>query len=146
MINRECGVYETTYQGDMAFFRVPLARWAISAILVLAIAIVPFIATEYWFSAIILPFLLFSIAVIGLNLLAGSCGQISLGHGAFMAVGGYHSDAHLYAGRALLIERTLWRHYGGTGRSALWHPIRPHQGPLSRDGNLGCPICPTLGH
>ena len=89
MINRECGVYKSNYQSDMAFFRVPLARWTIGIIIAIAFGVIPFVATDYWFSAIILPFILFSIAVIGLNLLAGYCGQVSLGHGAFMGVGGY---------------------------------------------------------
>ncbi|MEM7533630.1 MAG: branched-chain amino acid ABC transporter permease [Chloroflexota bacterium] len=96
MINRECGVYKTTYQGDMGFYRVPLARWSMVVIAVLAIGVVPLVATDYWFRAIILPFVIFSLAAIGLNLLAGYCGQVSLGHGAFMAVGGYTS-AILYA-------------------------------------------------
>jgi len=89
MINRESGVYKTNYQSDMAFFRVPLARWTILAILVIAFAVIPYVATDYWFSAILLPFLLFSMAAVGLNLLAGYCGQVSLGHAAFMGVGGY---------------------------------------------------------
>ena len=95
MINRECGVYKTTYQADMAFFRVPLARWTIGLLLVLT-ALGPFLlntyfpdVAEYWLRAIILPFLIFSIAVIGLNLLTGYCGQISLGHAAFTMMGGY---------------------------------------------------------
>ncbi len=95
MINRECGVYKTTYQSDMAFFRVPLARWTIG-ILLLLMTLGPFLAdryfpeaAEYWIRAIILPFMIFSIAVIGLNLLTGYCGQISLGHAAFTMVGGY---------------------------------------------------------
>jgi branched-chain amino acid transport system permease protein len=89
MINRECGVFKTTYRADMALYRVPLARWTIGVIVVLATVLLPLLATDYWLSAIILPFLIFTIAAIGLNLLTGSCGQVSLGHGAFMAVGGY---------------------------------------------------------
>lgn len=89
MINRECGVYKTTYQGDMALFPVPLARWTIVAVMVVAVLTIPLVANDYWFSAIILPFLIFTIATIGLNLLTGYCGQISLGHAAFIAVGGY---------------------------------------------------------
>lgn len=89
MINRECGVYKTTYRADMAFFRVPLARWTIGAVLLIAAVGIPLVANDYWHGAIILPFLLFTIAAIGLNLLTGYCGQISLGHAAFMAVGGY---------------------------------------------------------
>jgi branched-chain amino acid transport system permease protein len=97
MINRECGVYKTTYQADMAFFRLPLGRWAIGAVLVLAAVVVPLVASDYWFAAIILPFVIFTIAAIGLNILTGYCGQISLGHGAFMAVGGYTATiAYIY--------------------------------------------------
>jgi branched-chain amino acid transport system permease protein len=97
MINRECGVYKTTYQADMAFFRVPLARWTIGVVLVLVIVVIPLIADDYWFGAIILPFLIFSIATIGLNLLTGYCGQISLGHAAFIMVGGYTATiAYIY--------------------------------------------------
>lgn len=97
MINRESGVYKTTYQADMAFFRVPLARWTIGAVLVLAVIVIPLLANDYWFGAIILPFLIFSIATIGLNLLTGYCGQISLGHAAFIMVGGYAATiAYIY--------------------------------------------------
>jgi branched-chain amino acid transport system permease protein len=95
MINRESGVFKTTYQADMAFFRVPLARWTIGVILALT-AVIPFLvntyfpsSAEYWIRAIILPFMIFTIAAIGLNLLTGYCGQISLGHAAFTMVGGY---------------------------------------------------------
>ena len=97
MINRESGIYKTTYQADMAFFRVPLARWTIGVVLVIAIIVIPLVADDYWFGAIILPFLIFSIAAIGLNLLTGYCGQISLGHAAFIMVGGYTATV-LYIG------------------------------------------------
>ena len=95
MLNRESGVYRTTYQADMAFFRVPLARWTV-AIILAVVLIMPYFTTmfypdttEYWLRAIILPFMIFTIAVIGLNLLTGYCGQISLGHAAFTMMGGY---------------------------------------------------------
>jgi branched-chain amino acid transport system permease protein len=51
--------------------------------------IIPFLVGDYWFSAILIPFMAFTLAAIGLNLLFGYCGQVSLGHAAFMAVGGY---------------------------------------------------------
>ena len=49
----------------------------------------PFIINDYWLNAIFLPFLIYSIAAIGLNILTGYCGQVSLGTGGFMAVGAY---------------------------------------------------------
>jgi len=88
MIYRECGIHHTDYKKDMAFFTVPLARWAVVGVLAFGVFI-PFVASDYWFSVILIPFLLFTIAAIGLNLLSGYCGQWSLGHAAFMAVGGY---------------------------------------------------------
>jgi branched-chain amino acid transport system permease protein len=39
--------------------------------------------------AILIPFLILSLAALGVNILVGYCGQISLGSGAFMAVGAY---------------------------------------------------------
>ena len=50
---------------------------------------VPFLASEYLFRAILIPFLILALAALGLNILVGYCGQISLGTGAFMAVGAY---------------------------------------------------------
>jgi branched-chain amino acid transport system permease protein len=44
---------------------------------------------DYWVNAIFLPFLIYAIAAIGLNILTGYCGQVSLGTGGFMAVGAY---------------------------------------------------------
>lgn len=49
----------------------------------------PAFASEYLFRAILIPFLILSLAALGLNILVGYCGQISLGTGAFMAVGAY---------------------------------------------------------
>jgi len=88
MIYRETGVYHTDYRTDMALFRVPMARWSLVGLLVVAV-VIPFFATDYWFSAILIPFLTFTIATMGLNLMTGYAGQISLGHAAFIAVGGY---------------------------------------------------------
>ncbi|NDC04344.1 MAG: branched-chain amino acid ABC transporter permease, partial [Betaproteobacteria bacterium] len=44
---------------------------------------------EYVFRALLIPFLILSLAALGLNILVGYCGQISLGTGGFMAVGAY---------------------------------------------------------
>src|SRR5687767_2233478 len=54
-----------------------------------AFVAVPFLASEYMFRAVLIPFLILSLAALGLNILVGYCGQISLGTGGFMAVGAY---------------------------------------------------------
>ena len=61
------------------------------AILLVAFFVVPFIINDYWANAILLPFLIYSLIALGLNILVGYCGQISLGTGGFMAVGAYGS-------------------------------------------------------
>ena len=55
----------------------------------MAFGVIPFLVTDYWVNAILVPFLIYSIAAIGLNILTGYCGQVSLGTGGFMAVGAY---------------------------------------------------------
>lgn len=89
MFYRENGQFKTSYRADQQIFPIRQDRWAIAALLVLAFAVVPAVASEYWLRAILVPFLILSLAAIGLNILVGYCGQISLGTGAFMAVGAY---------------------------------------------------------
>jgi branched-chain amino acid transport system permease protein len=55
----------------------------------LPFGIAPFIADDYWFSAILIPFLTLALAGLGLNILTGYAGQLSLGSAAFMAVGAF---------------------------------------------------------
>jgi branched-chain amino acid transport system permease protein len=88
MIHRECGVLKTTYAADMALYPLPIARWTVGVIAVLAFVVVPLTLEEYYLSIVNLV----SIAVVGalgLNILVGYTGQISIGHGAFMSVGAY---------------------------------------------------------
>src|SRR5215510_1986257 len=87
MLNRECGVYQTTYQGDMALYPMPLARY--SAVGVLILLVVLPLALDSHLMALVNLIALASIGAIGLNLLVGYTGQVSLGHGAFMMVGSY---------------------------------------------------------
>ena len=89
MIYRENGQFKTTYRADQQIFPILQDRLAIGALLLFAVAVVPFIAPEYLLRAILIPFLILSLAALGLNILVGYCGQISLGTGAFMAVGAY---------------------------------------------------------
>ncbi|OOG50502.1 branched-chain amino acid ABC transporter permease [Polaromonas sp. C04] len=89
MLYRENGQFKTTYRADQQIFPVTQDRLFIGALLVVAFAAVPWLATDYFFNAILIPFLIFSLAAVGVNILVGYCGQISLGSGAFMAVGAY---------------------------------------------------------
>ncbi|MDK6203826.1 branched-chain amino acid ABC transporter permease, partial [Oligella urethralis] len=83
------GQFKTSYRADQQIFPIRQDRIAILAIIAVALFVVPFVASNYFLSAILIPFLILSLAAIGLNVLVGYCGQISLGSGAFMAVGAY---------------------------------------------------------
>ena len=89
MLYRETGQFKTSYRRDQAIFPIAQDRWSIGAIMVIAYLVVPVIANEYWLQAILIPFLIFALAALGLNLLTGYAGQLSLGTGGFMAVGAY---------------------------------------------------------
>ncbi|HWI10744.1 MAG TPA: branched-chain amino acid ABC transporter permease [Burkholderiaceae bacterium] len=89
MLYRENGQFKTSYRADQQIFPIAQDRIAIAALLAFAVLVVPLVAPEYLFRAILIPFLILSLAALGLNILVGYCGQISLGTGAFMAVGAY---------------------------------------------------------
>ena len=89
MIYRETGQFKTTYASDQQLFPILQDKLFVIGLLAFAFAVVPFIATEYLFRAILIPFLILSLAALGLNILVGYCGQVSLGTGGFMAVGAY---------------------------------------------------------
>ncbi len=89
MFYRENGQFKTSYRADQQIFPILQDRIAIGALIAFAAVVVPLVAPEYLFRAILIPFLILSLAAIGVNILVGYCGQISLGSGAFMAVGAY---------------------------------------------------------
>ena len=89
MIYRENGQFKTSYRADNQIFPILQDRIVVGLFLLLAFAVVPMLASDYLFRAIIIPFLILSLAALGVNVLVGYCGQISLGSGAFMAVGAY---------------------------------------------------------
>jgi branched-chain amino acid transport system permease protein len=89
MLYRENGQFKTTYTNDSQVFPIAQDRVAIGLLVAFAALGVPLLADEYLFRAILIPFLILSLAALGLNILVGYCGQISLGTGAFMAVGAY---------------------------------------------------------
>jgi branched-chain amino acid transport system permease protein len=75
----------------MAIFPIPLDRIGFIVLLIMAFLVIPLAASEYWISSIMIPFYCFSLAALGLNILTGYAGQVSIGHAAFMAVGAYGS-------------------------------------------------------
>src|SRR5712675_707806 len=88
MFHRESGVFKTSYAADMALYPLPIARWAVAAFAGLFIVIAPFALSEYYVSILNL-ILIACVGALGLNILVGYTGQISIGHGAFMSVGAY---------------------------------------------------------
>ncbi len=89
MFYRENGQFKTTYRADQQIFPITQDRVAIGLILAFAFLVVPMVPTDYFYLAILIPLTIMSLAALGVNILVGYCGQISLGSGAFMAVGAY---------------------------------------------------------
>jgi branched-chain amino acid transport system permease protein len=89
MFYREAGQFKATYAGDEQIFPIRQDRIAFAILLAVAFLVVPLVGNQYWFSAILTPFLVAALATIGLNILTGYAGQLSLGTAAFMAVGAF---------------------------------------------------------
>ena len=89
MLYREAGQFKATYAQDQQIFPIRQDRIAFALLLAAAFIVVPLIANQYWLSAILTPFLILALATLGLNILTGYAGQLSLGTAAFMAVGAF---------------------------------------------------------
>jgi branched-chain amino acid transport system permease protein len=89
MLYREAGQFKSTYAEDQQIFPIRQDRVAVALLLVFAFVVVPIIGNQYWLGALITPFLIFALAALGLNILTGYAGQLSLGTAAFMAVGAF---------------------------------------------------------
>ncbi len=88
MIHRECGVLKTSYEADMALYPLPIARWTVAVVAVLFFVVLPLSLHEYYLSVANIVWIAV-IGALGLNILVGYTGQVSIGHGAFMSVGAY---------------------------------------------------------
>jgi branched-chain amino acid transport system permease protein len=88
MLYREVGQFKIDYVSDQAIFPILQDRIGIAVILAIGIAL-PFTGNDFLVNAVMIPFLIFALASIGLNLLTGYTGLLSLGTGAFMGVGAY---------------------------------------------------------
>jgi branched-chain amino acid transport system permease protein len=87
MFYREAGDFKTSYRDDSQTFPIKFDRWGFYAVMVVAFLVIPFVINDYWANAVFVPFLIYAIAALGLNILTGYAGQVSLGTGGFMAVG-----------------------------------------------------------
>ena len=91
MFYREAGQFKTSYAADQAIFPIRQDQIAIVLMAAVAVLVVPALASTYFLETIFVPFLVFSLAALGLNILTGYCGQLSLGTGGFMACGAFFS-------------------------------------------------------
>jgi branched-chain amino acid transport system permease protein len=89
MLYREAGQYRTSYAADQSLFPIRLDRIGMGAILAAAFVLIPLFGSDFFLATVMVPFLVFALATIGLNLLTGYAGQLSLGTGGFMGVGAY---------------------------------------------------------
>src|SRR3954470_12180877 len=89
MFYREAGQFKSTYAEDQQIFPIRQDRIGIALLLFVAFVIVPLVGDQYWLSAILTPFLILALAALGLNILTGYAGQLSLGTAAFMAMGAF---------------------------------------------------------
>jgi branched-chain amino acid transport system permease protein len=89
MLYREAGQFKSTYAQDQQIFPIRQDRIAVTLLLAFAFVVVPLVGDQYWLGALLTPFLIFALAALGLNILTGYAGQLSLGTAAFMAVGAF---------------------------------------------------------
>jgi branched-chain amino acid transport system permease protein len=89
MIYRETGQIKTNYAADQQMFPIAQDRWIIFSFIAALFIIPPLFASEYQYEVILYPILSLGLAALGLNILTGYCGLISLGTGGFMAIGAY---------------------------------------------------------
>ncbi len=89
MFYREAGHFKTSYKTDSVMFPIRQDQIAVGIFLFIAFIIIPYFGTDFFLSSMMIPFLIFALATIGLNILTGYAGQLSLGTGAFMGVGAY---------------------------------------------------------
>src|SRR6266516_4365488 len=89
MLYREAGQFKTSYDADTAIFPIRQDGIAMALVVFVAFVAVPLLATPYVFTGILIPFLILTLAALGLNILTGYAGQLSLGTAAFMAVGAF---------------------------------------------------------
>ncbi|GAB1378529.1 branched-chain amino acid ABC transporter permease [Pararhodobacter aggregans] len=89
MLYREAGDFKTSYASDNQTFPIRFDRYAYWVVMAVAFLVLPMVMNDYWANSIVVPFMIYVIAALGLNILIGYTGLLSLGTAAFMAVGAY---------------------------------------------------------
>ncbi|CAI2931798.1 branched-chain amino acid ABC transporter permease [Aminobacter niigataensis] len=89
MFYRETGQFKQSYAADQAVFPILQDRLGLAVILLIAFVAVPLFGNEFLLASVMVPFLILSLGAIGLNILVGYTGLLSLGSAAFMGVGAY---------------------------------------------------------
>ena len=129
MFYREAGQFKQSYAEDAGIFPIRQDRIAIAAIALIAFVAIPLFATPYAFTGVLIPFLILSLAAIGLNILTGYAGQLSLGSAAFMTL--HVEVAALASSNAESIAATI------RDVTKLRGEVRFHEpGALANDGKV----------
>src|SRR5918996_3418786 len=89
MLYRDAGQFKSSYAEDQRIFPLRQDRIAFWALMAVAFLVLPALGNQYWLGAILTPFLILALATLGLNILTGYAGQLSLGTAAFMAIGAF---------------------------------------------------------
>ncbi len=146
MFYREAGQFKANYREDQQIFPIRQDRIAIALLLAFFFLVVPVIADEYWLKAILVPTLIFALAAIGLNILTGYAGQLSLGSAAFMAVGAFAAYNFMLRvpGMPILAAMALGGLTAARCRRAVRAALAAHQGLLSGGGHPGSAILHRL--
>ena len=147
MLYRENGQFKTTYGPTSRSSRSRRTASRSALLSPWPFVAVPLLASEYLFRAILIPFLILSLAALGLNILVGYCGQISLGTGGFMAVGAYAAYNFIVRidGMPLLLAILLGGLCATRGGRAVRHSVAAHQGAVPGRGHAGGAVLRRLG-
>jgi branched-chain amino acid transport system permease protein len=97
MLYRRAGIFHTDYAANRALFPIPADRWMIGLLLLLA-ATAPLYMNALYLSSYLLPWLVWTAATLGLNLILGWAGQFHLGYAAVMGIGAYAAVHAMRAG------------------------------------------------
>ena len=146
MFYREAGQFKTSYKADSAIFPILQDRIAIGIYLAIAFIIIPYFGNDFFINSFMIPFLVFALAAIGLNILTGYTGQISLGTGAFMGVGAYacYKLATIFPEMNILVLIVCSGFFFCRNRNDFWPSIPSDQGVLSGGNDPGCSILPRM--
>lgn len=88
MLFRQAGTFHTDYAADRAMFPIPLDRWMVAALLLVG-AGAPWIFSSLALTSYVMPWLIWTAAALGLNLILGWAGQFHFGYAAIMGIGAY---------------------------------------------------------